>query len=126
MLNNVIIGWLIRRALEIGGLVGSVVMVGLDIWNSLPPAAQDAVMSLLSRNWEGITLGSLVPLAMAIWGYAWSFKATVQDQAVANGKKVKLDELPQSTKTMVKEKVKTVVEKKKAEPGILERLFGKR
>jgi hypothetical protein len=132
MLNNVILGWLLRRAMEIGGLVGTAALTAFGIWNSLPPGAQDAFMSLLSRNWEGVTLGDLWPLAVAIWGYAWSFRSTVKDQVVSNGKQVPLDavvdELPTAvTKGAVEQKVETVARRKSGIlDGFLKSVFGKR
>lgn len=130
MLNNVILGWIIRRALEIGGLVGTAVLGALSLWNSLPPAAQDAVMAMLSRNWEGVTLGDLWPLAIAIWGYVWSFRSTVKPQVVVDGQQVPMKEMPKSAQTVVEEKARTAVEKKADRPnmldGFLKGIFGKR
>lgn len=87
MFQNVIIGWLARRALEIGGIVGA----GLTAWNNLPPATQEAILSVLGRNWETITLGALAPLALSVWGYVWSFLSTRAPQVVTTeGKKLPL------------------------------------
>ncbi len=85
MFQNVIIGWLARRALEIGGIVGAL----LTAWNNLPPATQEAILSVLGRNWETITLGALAPIALSIWGYVWSFVSTRAPQVVTTeGKKI--------------------------------------
>lgn len=87
MFQNVIIGWLARRALEIGGLVGAL----LTAWNNLPPATQDAILAILGRNWQTITLGALAPIAVSIWGYVWSFLSTKAPQVVTTeGKKLPL------------------------------------
>lgn len=132
MLNNVILGWIIRRALEIGGLVGTIVIAIIKLWDSLPPGAQDAFIALVSRRWEGVTLADLWPLALALWGYIWSFRSTVKDQVVANGKQVSLDavvdELPTAvTKTVVEQKVETVARRKPGMlDGFLKSVFGKR
>ncbi|KKC39492.1 hypothetical protein WH87_04645 [Devosia epidermidihirudinis] len=87
MFQNVIIGWLARRILEIGGLIGA----GLTAWNNLPPATQEAVLSILGNNWEQITLGALVPLGAMLWGYVWSALSTFKPQVVtSDGKRIAL------------------------------------
>lgn len=83
MFQNVIIGWLARRALEIGGIVGA----GLTAWNNLPPATQEAILSVLGRNWETITLGALAPIALSAWGYIWSALSTFKPQVVTADKR---------------------------------------
>lgn len=88
MFSNVIIGWAARRALELGGILGA----GLTAWNGLPPHVQEAVLLVLGRNWEAVTLGALAPLAFSVWGYVWSFLATKAPQVVTtDGNKVVLD-----------------------------------
>ncbi|UXN69894.1 hypothetical protein N8A98_22245 [Devosia neptuniae] len=82
MFTNVILGWFARRALEIGGLIGA----ALTAWNGLPPVTQDAILLVLGRNWEGITLGALVPIAFSLWGYVWSYMSTVKPQVVTADK----------------------------------------
>jgi hypothetical protein len=83
MFQNVIIGWIARRALEFGGIIGA----ALTAWNNLPPATQDAILSVLGRNWETITLGALAPIALSLWGYVWSFLSTVKPQVVTADKR---------------------------------------
>lgn len=79
--------WLFRRALEMGGIIGAI----LAAWNGLPPGIQDAVLMLLSRNWENITLGALIPIAVAAWGYIWSFISSIRPQVVADGKQIMIE-----------------------------------
>lgn len=79
MFTNVILGWIARRVLEIGGLIAA----GLTAWNNLPPGAQEAILLVLGGNWQGITLATLVSL----WGYAWSYLSTVKPQVVTAEKK---------------------------------------
>ncbi|HTN63512.1 MAG TPA: hypothetical protein VL147_18485 [Devosia sp.] len=82
MFQNVILGWLARRALEMGGLIGA----ALTAWNNLPPATQDAILAILGHNWQTITLGALVPIAVSLWGYVWSLLSTIKPQVVTNSR----------------------------------------
>src|SRR5690606_8220368 len=83
MFQNVIIGWIARRALEIGGLVGAL----LTAWNNLPPGTKDAILMVLGRNWETITLGALAPIAISLWGYVWSALSTFKPQVITADKR---------------------------------------
>lgn len=74
--------WIIRRLMEVGGIVGAF----LTAWNNLPPTTQDAVLLILGRNWETITLGALVPIALSLWGYAWGAISTFKPQVVTADK----------------------------------------
>lgn len=86
-MQNIVLAWLIRRAMEVGGLVGSL----LAAWATLPPGTQNAVIGLLTSKWETVTLGALAPIALAVWGYAWSFISTVRPQVVTEaGKQIAL------------------------------------
>lgn len=118
MFQNVIIGWLMRRALEIGGLVGAL----LTAWNNLPPATQEAILSVLGRNWETITLGALAPIALSIWGYVWSFLSTRKPQVVIDGKQVALPRIPDATRTLVEESARTAAEQPRT---LWDRITGK-
>ncbi|WP_323012883.1 hypothetical protein [Devosia sp.] len=118
MFQNVIIGWLMRRALEIGGIVGA----GLTAWNNLPPATQEAILSILGHNWQSITLGALAPIAVSLWGYVWSALSTFKPQVVIDGKQVPMPRIPDATRTLVEESARTAA----AQPRTLwERLTGK-
>lgn len=123
--SSVVVGWVLRRALELGGLVGT----GLTIWNNLDPELQGVVLSLLSRNWENITLGSLVPVALSVWGYAWSFISTRRNQVVVDGKQVPIRDLgaPQQ-QIAVEEIARTAITKRerKTLAQLLAEKIGKR
>jgi hypothetical protein len=126
-MTNLVLAWLGRRALEIGGLLGLL----FSLYTALPEGTQGAIGRLLSNNWGSVTLGDLWPLAIAAWGYIASFRATVKDQVVSGGKKVRLDDLPSSTQVLVEQKVETVVDRKKRDTGggiegFLKGIFGKR
>jgi len=102
---NLILFWLGRRALELGGLAGAL----LTVWQHLPVGTQNAIVALLSAKWETVTIGSLAPLAVALGGYVWSFVATIRPQVVSGGKKISIKDLPSVTlETKVKQAVQAV------------------
>lgn len=118
--SSVLVGWLLRRVLEVGGLVGT----GLTVWNNLDPELQGVVLSLLSRNWENITLGSLIPVALSVWGYVWSFVSTRRDQVTVDGRQVPIKELSQPV--LVEEVARTAIRKRKTLIEALSEKLGKR
>lgn len=108
--------WLFRRFLELGGIAGA----ALTAWNNLPPDMQGAVLALLSRNWDAVTIGSLIPLAMALWGYAWSFISTIRPQVVtSDGKQIAL-----SKDGTTSAKVDVIAKSAPKRKTLLERLLG--
>lgn len=104
--SSVVVKWWVRRFMELGGIVGA----GLTAWNGLPETTQGVILLLLSRNWQTITLGSLLPVGISLWGYAWSFISSNRSQVVVDGQTVPMKELPQ--KTAVEELTRTVLEKR--------------
>lgn len=83
MFQNVIVGWAARRALELGGLVGFL----YSFYLALPPYAQAAIGRILGGDAApehyAIALGAI---AIAAWGYIWSFRSTVTPQVVTSDK----------------------------------------
>ncbi len=123
ILSSAVVGWLLRRVLEVGGLIGT----GLTIWSNLPPELQHTVLAFLTAKWETVTLGSLVPLVIALWGYVWSFVSTRRDQVVIDGKQVPLKELdPSPQKTAVEEIARTAISKRRTLVDLLSEKLGRR
>jgi hypothetical protein len=116
-MHNIILGWLARRALEVGGLAGVV----LTAWNNLPPELQTAVLALLTQNWQAMTLGTLVSLASAIGGYVWSWVSTMRPQVVVDGRQVPLDKLPPQANVFVEEAARTAIARQPR--SVLDRLL---
>lgn len=124
LFQNIAVQWAGRRALEVGGLIGTLFV----FYQNLPPATQAAIGKVFTNEWQDITLGSLVPIVAAAWGYVWSFRSTVKDQIVSDGKKIDTKkDLPRNKKVLVDEIANVAVEKKAAErkPNIFDKLFGK-
>lgn len=102
MFQNVIIAWITRRVLEIGGLLGAL----LTAWNNLPSETQNAILMVLGRNWETITLGALAPIGLALWGYVWSALSTFKPQVVtADKRQIPIDGKSQSASRIEAEAV---------------------
>ncbi len=110
MFKNVVLGWLGRRALEVGGLVGM-------LWSAytvLPPARQEIINRIFTGEWQDITLGALVPFLGYVISQVLSFRATVKPQVVTeDGTKTKLPDLDPSTRTKIKV---DIANKKAVEP----------
>jgi hypothetical protein len=108
ILTNVVLGWFVRRGLELGGLLGALWV----FYTNLPPASQDAIQQLFTGGWEQVTLGALFPILAALWGYVWSFRSTVKPQVVVDGRQVPIKSLPQGRQTLVEETARTVAGKR--------------
>ena len=104
--SSIVVKWWLRRFMELGGIVGT----GLSVWNGLPETTQGVILLLLSRNWDSITLGSLIPVGVALWGYIWSFLSTNKKQVVVDGQQVSMKEIPRQT--VVEEIARTAIEKR--------------
>lgn len=85
---NVILGWVGRRILEVGGILWGL----FEIVSRLPPEVQAVIGAFLSDNWENVTLGALVPAVIALAGYVFSFRSTVKDHVVQGKKRIPLTE----------------------------------
>ena len=106
-MTNLVGAWLIRRALEIGGLVGALISIFL----ALPPDTQESIGQLLTGRWQDVTLGALVPLIIAAWGYIWSWRSTFKPQVVVDRTQVPIEDIP--AQVFVEESARTAAEKKK-------------
>lgn len=118
-LQNVAVQWAGRRALEVGGLLGTLFV----FYQNLPPSTQAAIGKVFTNEWQDITLGSLVPIVAATWGYIWSFRSTVKPHVVTeDGKQVASKKLSGPTKAKVETEAQRVAAD---QPSILGGLFGK-
>ncbi len=94
--------WLLRRVLEVGGLAGS----GLGWYMSLSPTTQALIANLLQHNWDKVSLAALLPLAVSLWGYVWSFISTTKPHVVADGTIKPMKALPKDTQKAVTDGVR--------------------
>ncbi len=120
---GVVAGWVGRRAVEIGGLLGT----AAAFYFALPPNQQDIIQRILTGNWQDITLGAVIPFAIYLGSQVMSFRATVRPQVVTtDGKKVALPELAESTQTIVETSADNALARRKRRPNLLQVLCGKR
>lgn len=116
---SVVLKWVFRRILELGGLGGVI----LTAFAALPPGQQAVIGRVLQGDWGEITLSALAPLAVALFGYAWSFISTVKPHATSDGVQVPTSQMTPTKKAEVKEAVKTTVAAQKRKPTILDAIF---
>jgi hypothetical protein len=107
--------WLVRRVFEVGGIFAFIA----SIVAALPPSSQDAIWRILQGDFENVSLAAVIGIISAVFGYVWSFRATVKEQVVSEGKKVPLKDMPAPTRTMIKEKTETAAAKR---PTIFEQI----
>jgi len=100
--SSIVAKWILRRVLEIGGLAGS----GLGWYMSLQPSTQAVIANLLQHNWDKVSLAALIPLAVSLGGYVWSFISTTKPHVVADGTIKPMKALPKDTQKAVTDGVR--------------------
>lgn len=124
-------GWLLRKLMEGGGVVATIITSGMALWALIPEPGQALIMRILAREWSSITLLDLwvavPPAAIAIWGYVWSYKKTLTPSATTkvDGKLVQVKEkdIAPSTVEAVKTSAGAAVSNRPR--SIIDRLFGR-
>lgn len=117
MFKSAFAGFAVRWLLDTGSWVSGVVLVLLQLYNTLPPGTQGIVESALAGNWGSITLAGA--FSVVTWAVTQVFKlhATVKPQVVTeDGKKADLNALPKETQTVVNRQATTVAAKKRSNP----------
>jgi hypothetical protein len=119
-MQNVVLGWVLRRFVELGGL--GVVLVQLYL--GLPPNAQAALGAVLSGDTSQQNLILAIGGAIvAVGGYLWSFRATVVPQVVTtDGTKI----VPKANSVVTQQidQVAVGVQPQSLKPTIFEQLIG--
>jgi hypothetical protein len=108
-LTGIVGQWLLRRVMELGGLAAA----ALTAWNNLPPHVQEAIIGLLGAKWQDITLGTLVGLGVAAWGYIWSFVSTIKPHVTVDGVQTPVKALPADKQVVVEESARTAQAKRR-------------
>ncbi len=80
---NVVMGWVWRRVLEIGGWLG----VAASIYAGLPPEYQGVVIAILTGQGGSLSIAAVFGFAVYIWSQIMSFRSTVKPQVVTPDKK---------------------------------------
>jgi len=116
---NVVFGWLWRRAQEISSL--SAVLV--PIYLAMPPAMQEDVRAIFTGQGGGLTISAGLGIAWYLWTQFQSWRATVRPQVVTtDGEKIALPQRSVATSQV------EAIAKAAPAPGrktLLEMLLGK-
>jgi hypothetical protein len=84
---NVILGWLWRRAQEIAGLT----FAFIPIYLAMPPAMQEDVQAIFTGQGGGLTISAAFGILWYLWTQWQSYRATVAPQVVTGeGKKISI------------------------------------
>lgn len=81
--SNVILGWLWRRVLEIGGWLAGL----LPIFMAMPSEHQAVIVAILTGQGGQLSVAAAFGFGVYIISQVMSFRATVKDQTVIKGKK---------------------------------------
>lgn len=94
ILSSVALGWLGRRVLDWGGIIGGFLWFILKTYSELPPELQGAIGTVLQGHWAELSLGSVAGFVAWAWSQRKSWLATVRPQVVTpQGARVELDQL---------------------------------
>lgn len=84
---NVIMGWLWRRAQELSGLAFALV----PIYMAMPPSMQKDIQAIFTGQGGGLTLSAAFGIAWYLWTQWQSYRATTRPQVVTtDGTKIAL------------------------------------
>lgn len=117
MFQNVIIGWLTRRGLELGGLAAA----AIAWYMSQTPAQQDAINRIFTGGWREVPIGIYLGIGATLWGYVWSFRSTVRPQVVTAEKQ----QIPLKPDSIAQTKVEVIAKSADQPKTLWERLTGR-
>jgi len=84
---NVVMGWLVRRAQELAGLAFALI----PIYLAMPPSMQQDVQAIFTGQGGGLTISAAFGILWYLWTQWQSYRATVVPQVVTtDGKKAEL------------------------------------
>lgn len=75
---NVVLGWLWRRAQELASFAG----IFVPIYLAMPPAMQEDVRAIFTGQGGGLSISALFGIAYYLWTQWQSYRATVKPQVV--------------------------------------------
>ena len=90
--SNAALGWLARRIPDWGGWLLGIIGGGLTLFMNLDPVTQMTITRVFQGNWQEISLGSLVGIAMLAFSQWRSWRATVNPHVVGGGEVIELTE----------------------------------
>lgn len=110
---SVAVKWWLRRILDWGGWMATLLLGVINTYNNLPPGLQAVIVQVIEGNWQEITLGSVPGIIALIWSQIQSYRATVKPQIVtADGKQAELRELPPGNLNAVEQFATTAIQRR--------------
>lgn len=76
--SNVVIGWLWRRVLEVGGWLAAI----LPIFMAMPPEHQAVIIAILTGQGGALSVSAAIGFAVYLWSQIMSWRSTVKPQIV--------------------------------------------
>lgn len=99
---NVVMGWLVRRAQELAAWAFALV----PIYLAMPPAMQQDVQAIFTGQGGGLSVSAVFGLVWYLWTQWQSYRATVIPQVVTGeGRKIPIDGNSQSASRIEAEAV---------------------
>lgn len=80
---NVVVGWIVRRVLEVGGWLGAIVPMIM----ALPPEHQAVIVAILTGQGGSLSIAAVIGFAVYIWSQIMSWRSTVRPQIVTSDHK---------------------------------------
>lgn len=80
---NVILGWISRRVLEVGGWLAAVI----PLFMAMPPENQAVIIAILSGQGGALSISAVIGFAIYLWSQIMSWRSTVRPQVVTSSKK---------------------------------------
>lgn len=109
--------WALRRVMELGGLATLLATVDPTVLQNL----LRALGSIVTGDFENVSLGTIIALVGMIWGLVWNGASTFSPHVTVEGERIDVKELPAPKRRRVREQVEPIVEKRKRK-SIFERL----
>lgn len=81
--SNVIVGWIARRVLEVGGWFAAVI----PLFMAMPPEHQAVILAILSGQGGGLSVAAVIGFVVYLWSQIMSWRSTVRPQVVTSDNK---------------------------------------
>jgi hypothetical protein len=76
LFTNAVFKWLLRRILELGGMIFTFTGSAIGLFQMLPPDAQHTVYLVLTSNFDSLSVTALWGLLATIVGLIWNARST--------------------------------------------------
>lgn len=80
---NVILGWLGRRVLEVGGWLAAVI----PLFMAMPTEHQQVIMAILTGQGGALSISALIGFVIYLWSQIMSWRSTMRPHVTTSDKK---------------------------------------